>query len=436
MNKAIDHARQLLQPATALRPQMKCLWIGRYMPYPLDAGAKVYSAKLAEALATAGASVRFLGFGAPTTGPRDCGVDYVPVGGDPRSQMAAMFSRLPIAAAIDSTNAYRDLLEEQLCAEWDAIVFDGYGTGWALPRCLAYVREQKVRRTVLVHVSHNHEAAVWAAMAREARGSPARRFVLWQNALKVRALERKVVANVDLVSAICDEDLAALQVALPREQTVTLTPGYAGPILSERFIGEWTPRRVAIVGSFRWQPKQENLARFVECADPIFERHGIALDIVGDVPSELLTSLQARCRATTFHGFVDDMAPLLNQARMAIVPELIGGGFKLKFLDYFFTRVPVATLTAAAAGLPAPLRELMFAEATLEALVASIVANIDRVDRLNQLQDRAFHVARTLFRWEDRGVRLKHAIAHLQHQWAQSHDPGATSIKNYAPRTG
>jgi glycosyltransferase involved in cell wall biosynthesis len=402
------------------------------MPYPLDAGAKVYSAKLAESLEAAGAKVRFLGFGRTDAAPRDSHVEYVSVGSEPRSQIAAMFSRLPIAAAIDSTQAYANLLEEQLRAEWDAIVFDGYGTGWALSRCIAYAKEQTTRRTVLVHVSHNHEAAVWASMAREARGSLAKRAVLWQNAMKVRALERKVVAGVDLVSAISDEDLAALQVSLPRDQTVTLTPGYAGPVVSERFIGEWTPRRVVIVGSFRWTPKQENLARFVECADPLFHRHDIHLDIIGDVPQELLASLRARCRATTFHGFVDDMAPLLNQARIAIVPELIGGGFKLKFLDYFFGRIPVATLMDAAAGLPAPLRELMFAESSLPALVETIVANIDRPDRLNHFQDRAFHIARSLFRWEDRGMRLKHAIAHVQHRWAQASRSETAGSKDYA----
>jgi polysaccharide biosynthesis protein PslH len=403
---------------------MKCLWIARYMPYPLDAGAKVYSAKLAESLAAAGASVRFLGFGRAAGAPPDCDVEYVPVGSEQRSQIAATFSRLPMAAAIDSTPAYSDLLEEQLCAEWDAIVLDGYGTGWALPRCLAYLREQQLRRTVLVHVSHNHEAAVWAAMAREARGSIARRFVLWQNALKVRALERKVVASADLVSAICEEDLAALEVAQPQDQTVTLPPGYAGTVVSERVIDETTPRRVVIVGSFRWAPKQENLARFVECADPVLHSHGIHLDIVGDVPDELLASLRARCRATTFHGFVDDMAPLLNQVRIAVVPELIGGGFKLKFLDYFFTRVPVVTLVDATAGLPTALREQMFAATSLPALVASIVANIDRLDRLNELQDRAFHSARSLFRWEDRGVRLQQAITYMQHRWMQAHRSG------------
>jgi hypothetical protein len=415
------------------RAGIKVLWIARYIPYPLDAGAKVYSAKLAESLAAAGATVRFLGFGPAGGAPQDSGVEYVSVGSGQRSQIAAIVSRLPLAAALDATAEYESLLTEQLQAEWDAIVLDGYGSGWSLSRCLDYVREQSPRRTVLVHVSHNHESSVWRSMAREARGSLVRRAVLWQNSLKVRALERRIVDNVDVLSAISDEDLTALASSLPPEQTVTLTPGYAGGLVSERFIGEWTPRRVVIVGSFRWIMKQENLVRFIECADPVFHRHDIQLDIVGDVPEELLATLRPRCTSTTFHGFVDDMAPLLNQARIAVVPELIGGGFKLKFLDYFFTRVPVATLSAAAAGLPQPLRALLIAADDLPALVASIVANIERVDRLNQLQDRAFHAARSLFRWEDRGVRLKHAIAHLQHQWRERRD--STAVRQDAART-
>ena len=267
-----------------------------------------------------------------------------------------------------------------------------------------------------------------------ARGSIARRAVLWQNALKVRALERKVISQVDVLSAICDEDLDALQVTLPREQTVVLTPGYSGPMAASRKIRETTLRRVVIVGSFRWVLKQENLARFIESADPVFAGSGIQLDIVGDVPDELLAVLKPKCSATTFHGFVDDMGPLLSQARIAVVPELIGGGFKLKFLDYFFGRVPVATLSGAAAGLPSSLRDLLIQANDVSELVERIAANIDELDRLNDLQDRAFQVARMQFRWEDRGVRLKQAIAHLQHEWQQLRHGTRDNAKAYAAR--
>ena len=41
----------------------RCLWISRYLPYPIDSGATMYSAKMAESLAATGVEVRYLGFG-------------------------------------------------------------------------------------------------------------------------------------------------------------------------------------------------------------------------------------------------------------------------------------------------------------------------------------------------------------------------------------
>ena len=42
----------------------------------------------------------------------------------------------PTAAAIDATHAYAAELDSQLSEPWDMIVFDGYGSGWALDRWL------------------------------------------------------------------------------------------------------------------------------------------------------------------------------------------------------------------------------------------------------------------------------------------------------------
>jgi len=231
----------------------------------------------------------------------------------------------------------------------------------------------------------------------------------------VRALERKVVQGVDLITTITDEDTAAL--ATPRRaRTLTLTPGHAGWIAPPRVISAATPRRVIIFGSFRWVMKQENLTRFLAIADPVFRDNGIALDVVGDVPDELLAVLRARCQVTQFHGFVADVAPYFQQSRVAVVPELIGGGFKLKFLDYIFARVPVATLSQAAAGLAPQLQRQMISSNDLQALVAAIVRGIDDIGLLNDMQERAFDAGQALFRWEDRGQQLRHAIMSLRQE--------------------
>jgi len=393
---------------------LRVLWIGRYIPYPMDAGAKVYSGKLAESLAEAGASVRFLGFGNVDPVPPTSRVQWLAVPNERRNQVVSLISRLPIAAAVDATGAYKLLLDAQLREAWDAIVLDGYGSGWALRRCHAY-RAARGNRPVLVHVSHNHEEQAWRSMASQARGALLKRLVLWQNYRKVGALERRIVRTVDLLTTITDEDSAALGGMLPQSRRLTLTPGHEGWVATTRTITAATPRRVIIVGSFRWVLKQENLTRFVEIADPLFKQNNIELDVVGDVPDELLATLKSRCTATCFHGFVDDIADFFKRARIAVVPELIGGGFKLKFLDYIFARVPTATLALAATGIPAELQREMLVSQDLPGLIADIVANIDRIDVLNRMQERAFAHGQALFRWVERGELLLQAIANIRY---------------------
>jgi glycosyltransferase involved in cell wall biosynthesis len=399
--------------------RIRCLWIARYIPFPMHGGAQVYSANLSQSLAKAGAFVRFMGLGSAAAVPESAAVvEWLAVPGRKRNGAVAAFSALPFAAAVDATKTYRQMLETELQKAWDAIVLDGYATGWALDRCVAYCKDWGTRRPVLAHVSHNNEEKLWLAMGREARGSALKRLALRRNAIKVATLERRIVSAVDLLTTITDEDRGTLGAAVARDRSLSITPGYTGQIISARHITAATPRRVLIMGSFQWVVKQENLARFVEIADPIFEKQGIAMDVVGDIPKAFLAVLKARCRATYFHGFVTDVAPYLDRARMGIVPEPIGGGFKLKFLDYIFGRVPVATVSQAVAGLSPELQLAMLKKDSLAGLVGEIVSHIDRIDELNRMQERAFALGQAQFDWNVRGKRFLRALEATQQRAA------------------
>jgi glycosyltransferase involved in cell wall biosynthesis len=392
---------------------MNCLWLARDQPFPADAGDKIYSASLATALAEAGVAVSFLGCAAAAGEPPAASpVRWLPIAGGKRSQGRALFSRLPIAAAIHDTPAFRLALTSQLQKSWDAIVFDSYGSGWALKRYLA--SRPPAARPVLVHVAHNQEGALWRDMVRHSQGGPLKKLALWQNWLKVVALERFILRHVDLTTAISDEDGAAFAALAPGRSSVVLTPGYSGEAQPARLIGADCPRRVVLIGSFRWLVKQENLRQFLALADTAFHRHDITFDVIGDVPEALRAELEPRLKATIFHGFVDDVAPYFARARLAVVPEVIGGGFKLKFLDYIFGRLPVATITNAAAGLPAGIRSQLLCRCDLATLVDAIVAHIDRLDQLNAMQRGAFAAADQLYRWRDRGSALRDAITTCQ----------------------
>jgi len=115
---------------------------------------------------------------------------------------------------------------------------------------------------------------------------------------------------------------------------------------------------------------------------------------------------------------------------MALVPEVIGGGFKLKFLDYVFGRMPVVTLNDAAAGVPAPVRDAMLGCADLNELVRTVVERIDELPTLARLQHDALAAARTAFDWSDRGRALLRAMRELGHSAAAR----PSSFSEPAPR--
>jgi polysaccharide biosynthesis protein PslH len=112
-------------------------------------------------------------------------------------------------------------------------------------------------------------------VGRETRGSALKRLALRRNATKVATLERRIVRAADLLTTITEEDRRTLGAAVARDRSLSLAPGYTGPIASARRITAATPRRVIIMGSFQWVVKQANLTRFVEIADPIFKERGI-----------------------------------------------------------------------------------------------------------------------------------------------------------------
>jgi polysaccharide biosynthesis protein PslH len=414
---------------TPPKTQLRCLWLARALPFPLDSGDRIYTARLAGALADTGCQVHFAGLAsAPVTRlPVRPNLTWDPIAGASLPTWKALLSAQPLNGAIHATPAYRRHLSALLARRWDMVVLDHYGMAWALPE-VQRSRHWHTQAPVVVHVAHNHETTLWRDMVRLFRGPPWRRLALWQNLRKIERVERQLATGVDLLCCIAAEDAQAFALHQGAEHALVLTPGFSGLQMPDRTLQPETPRRVVMVGSFRWVVKQENLKALVQEADRVFLENRIALDVVGDVPDALRAEL-AGCASVTLHGFVDDIAPLFQQARLALVPEMIGGGFKLKFLDYVFGRMPVVTLDGAAAGLPEAVRGAMLGCTDLPALVKTVVAHIDDLPTLDRLQRQAHAAAAPLFHWPDRGVALRDAVLDLAH-----HRQGAKVATQPAPR--
>jgi polysaccharide biosynthesis protein PslH len=257
---------------------LRCLWLTRIYPVPLDAGDLTYSFHLLSSLSRAGVWLTVLAMRRTDDrmgSANDNGIEWVVVpwesdreiGG--RLAVRSLCSRLPNVATQYNTVSFRRALGEQMARDWDAIVVDHLGMGWTWPLVEAY-RSQKAG-VVSVFIAHQREGETRRSVARNFRGNIVRKIGLSVDAAKADRLEKKLVRQSNLVSAITAEDLRFFGGS---DKIVLLTPGYAGQHIECREIDAATPRRALILGSAIWLAKQMNLIEFMAAADDLFyERH-------------------------------------------------------------------------------------------------------------------------------------------------------------------
>ncbi|MDE2228396.1 MAG: glycosyltransferase [Alphaproteobacteria bacterium] len=395
---------------------MRFLWLTLADPTPEYNGQYLYSGGLIDAIAGAGAEVVVVGLARLDSqrhdGARDGRVLWRLAADKPLSPRASLTSRLPNMAKRCTTPTMRRMLDEVLAgADFDTVVFDGISAGWALRRVTSrWPRRRK--RPKIVYVSHNHESSLRKALAENHPGF-LKRHGLKLDAYKVTRLERALVAEADLVTAITPEDHALYGAEWPRKRIEVLTPGYRGRAISERQITPDLPRRAVVVGSFDWIAKRLNIEEFINVADPIFAAHGVELEVVGSGDRAFFDQMQKSVVATHFTGTVDRVDRYMESARIAIVPERNGGGFKLKVLEYIFNRTPIFALEGSVAGVPLERDDSIQLYPDQRALATGVWRAIDDLGRLNRLQNRAFERCRDAFDWPSRGRHFLAAVSAL-----------------------
>ena len=395
---------------------MRCLWLTLADPEPRHNGQYVYSGGLIDSMAATGSEIEVLGLrrtdSARPDGTRDEHVVWW-LPGEPldplHSRWGSLASTLPHTAYRCRTAAMRQRLHELLDhGGWDGIVFDGISVGWALGPVRQFYAGRG-ERPRLIYISHNHEESLRQQVA-DSQRTFLRRQAVRLDAAKVSRLERDLVDSVDYVTAITPEDLRLYQPLRGSRPMGVITPGYRGRKLAQRRIGAGQPRRAVIVGSFDWIAKRMNLEEFVTVADPLFADRGAELIAVGSAEERFLQRLRRRTTASAFTGTVPDVTGYMDEARIAIVPERNGGGFKLKVLEYVFNRLPVFALSGSFAGVPLVHGESVMLFPDHAALARGVLAAIDDLDRLNALQERAFAACRDRFNWSSRGHQILSAI--------------------------
>ncbi len=393
---------------------MQCLWLTLADPDPATNGQLLYSRGLIDSVRDAGARLRVVGLRRPEKaphGPHRDDIDWLLGEEVRRSLPRRLASPLPAVALRAGSSGLRRAVVRSLCERrWDAVVFDSICGGWALDAVQRHAGRSR-HRPRLVYLAHNCEGTVARHIADRASGVQR----LWKavDGLKAIRLERRLVRAADLVTSNTPDDVRSFramagEMAL-RTPVELVMPGYDGPRVAVRAIDASLPRRAILVGSLDWPPKRAAIESFLFAGAAILARAGVELQVVGEAEESYLDGLRRRFPSVDFVGRVDDVRPAMARARLALVPDLLGG-FKLKGLDYVFNRLPVLAMRGALPGMPLEDGRSIDLFDDHAGLARGIVARIDDVATLQARQAAAYDACADRFDWSRVGRRLLDAI--------------------------
>ena len=153
-----------------------------------------------------------------------------------------------------------------------------------------------------------------------------------------------------------------------------------------------------MVGSFTWAPKKENLMNLLNSKN--FGRlhsNNINLTIIGNADSSLVKEINSNFKGVKMTGRVENVDSFYRLAKIAIVPEILGGGFKLKVAEAALQKSAIFSIKGAITKCNL-IKNKHFIEAEdADDLIDKIITFQNHDDKLNVMIDEAYKIAQLDF---------------------------------------
>jgi polysaccharide biosynthesis protein PslH len=161
--------------------------------------------------------------------------------------------------------------------------------------------------------------------------------------------ESRALARCATVSVTSDEEAARLRISHGRKADFTLPSCVPVP---EGHVPAPRERELVWLSSFAYRSNLLGLRRFLDEAWESLRGAGFSLTLVGSGLTDGVRAELAAYEGVRVLGYVDDLRPVLAEARAGIVPLWSGAGVKLKTLTLLAHSVPVFSTPVGAEGVP------------------------------------------------------------------------------------
>ncbi len=293
-----------------------------------------------------------------------------------------LFSTKPFNMAKYQRASFSTLVEASIRQRTpDVAHFDSLHTSW-----YTGLVERLAPKALKVLRCHNAEYVILERLA-ESQSNPVKKILIGLQAERLKRYEASALDAFDMILAITEADAQRFRKINPSiDHKMIVVP--AGACLPDE-LPEAPPAqqvlRLIHIAAMDWIPNQDALRWLLTEILPNLDQMGLAyhLDVIGkNMPPEFQNWKQNH---VTVHGFVQELQPLTSRAHVALVPLQVGGGMRIKILDYWSMGIPVVATHVGAEGLwegPEPVLALADTPQEFAAAIAHLAAHPEERETL------------------------------------------------------
>ena len=247
---------------------------------------------------------------------------------------------------------------------------------------------------------HNFETQIYRRFA-ATTSNPIAKFVASIHAKRMLVEETKIIAWHDRVIAISTEDEAEMARYVPNANYRVIPAGVDTDYFSPEHI-ENKGNSVLWVGGMDWEPNRDAVTFFAKDILPfVVEKYpDIVFDIVGSGTEGLLRIEAESGGRIRLHGRVPDIRPYLAAASVMVCPLRVGGGMRLKLLDFFAAGKAVVSTHIGAEGNLGIDNEHILLRDEPKAFASAVVKLLDDRDFAQQIGRNARMLAEKEYSWQ------------------------------------
>ena len=319
---------------------MNILQLSARLPYPLTDGGAIGIFKITESVAKLGNQITFLTYPDPDPAITRSALTVMSEFCDIRLTSKPLPSRMRTIIRTLFRGAYAverrmmkemyDLIESAIREkQFDIVHCDHSHMG----KYALWIK-QKFGLPVIIR-QHNVEAQIYERFAIHASNPAARWFGRIQSR-RLHSEEKRFVRGVDGVAAISEEDAAIMRQYAPGAKIQVIPAGVdldffqpTDPMAEDSNMITW-------IGRFVWEPNTDAVLYFLKDIFPLIlkARPHTVFHIIGAGAENLQDSAEHFGQNVIIHGFVDDIREYLARSSVLVVPLRIGGGMRIKILEF------------------------------------------------------------------------------------------------------